>query len=66
MTDRKAKITRNTKETQIELQLNLDGSGIAEINTSSLTICCTTLRYMAFFDLRISATRFAYRQPPQH
>ena len=30
---RKAKISRNTKETQIDLQLNLDGRGKSEIST---------------------------------
>ncbi|HAN21615.1 MAG: imidazoleglycerol-phosphate dehydratase [Clostridiales bacterium GWF2_36_10] len=30
---REAKITRNTKETQIDLTLNLDGSGTSQINT---------------------------------
>ncbi len=33
MAERTATITRNTKETQIELTLNLDGSGAADINT---------------------------------
>ncbi len=58
MTDRKAKITRNTKETQIELQLNLDGSGIAEINTG-IGFFDHMLHHIALhgvFDLRINAT----------
>ena len=33
MTDRKAEIRRNTKETEIELFLHLDGSGQADIQT---------------------------------
>lgn len=33
MTDRTATITRHTNETQIELSLNLDGGGSAEIDT---------------------------------
>ena len=33
MTDRKAEIKRSTKETQIELFLNLDGSGQADIHS---------------------------------
>ena len=33
MTDRKAAIKRSTQETQIELSLNLDGSGQADIHT---------------------------------
>ena len=58
MTDRKAKITRNTKETQIELQLNLDGSGIAEINTG-IGFFDHMLHHIALhgvFDLRINAS----------
>jgi imidazoleglycerol-phosphate dehydratase len=31
--DRKAKIVRKTKETDIQLNLNLDGKGLSEINT---------------------------------
>ncbi len=33
MTERIAEIVRNTKETQIQLRLNLDGSGKADIQT---------------------------------
>lgn len=33
MTDRKAAIERNTKETQIAIELNLDGTGASEIET---------------------------------
>ena len=58
MTDRRATITRNTKETQIELQLNLDGSGIAEINTG-IGFFDHMLHHIALhgvFDLRINAT----------
>ncbi|OQA01023.1 MAG: Imidazoleglycerol-phosphate dehydratase [Planctomycetes bacterium ADurb.Bin401] len=33
MADRKAKITRKTKETDISLQINLDGEGRYELNT---------------------------------
>ena len=28
-----AKITRNTKETQIQMELNVDGTGVSEIET---------------------------------
>ena len=58
MTDRKAKITRDTKETQIELELNLDGSGNAEINTG-IGFYDHMLHHIALhgvFDLRINAT----------
>jgi imidazoleglycerol-phosphate dehydratase len=30
---RKAKVTRNTKETQIEVEINLDGTGVYEVST---------------------------------
>ena len=33
MSDRQARITRNTKETQITVSVNLDGSGIARLET---------------------------------
>ena len=33
MDKRIAKIERNTKETQISLEINLDGSGIYEVDT---------------------------------
>ena len=33
MNQRSAKIVRNTKETQIELEINLDGAGNYEIDT---------------------------------
>lgn len=33
MSDRQARITRNTKETQITVSVNLDGSGIARLKT---------------------------------
>lgn len=39
MTQRTSKITRNTRETQIECELTLDGSGVAQISTG-----------VAFFD----------------
>lgn len=38
---RKSKVTRKTAETEIELEINLDGSGKAEVDTGIgfLTIC---------------------------
>ena len=33
MSSRRAEVTRNTKETQITLSVNLDGSGVARLNT---------------------------------
>ena len=33
MSSRRAEVTRNTKETQITLSVNLDGSGAARLNT---------------------------------
>ena len=33
MTDRIASVTRNTLETQIDVIINLDGSGVSKMNT---------------------------------
>ncbi len=57
MNQRKAAIERNTKETQIQLALNLDGSGAAEIKTG-IGFYDHMLHHIALqglFDLNISA-----------
>lgn len=53
---RQATISRHTKETQIELTLNLDGSGQAKINTGVgfLDHMLTLLAFHARFDLAIT------------
>lgn len=54
--DRKASIARKTAETDISLELNLDGSGIAEINTG-IGFFDHMLKSFAkhgFFDLKLS------------
>ena len=58
MTERKAQIKRQTKETQIELELNLDGTGRAEID-SGIGFYDHMLHHIALhgiLDLKISAT----------
>ncbi len=54
---RQAEITRNTKETQIALTLNLDGSGQGEISTGVgfLDHMLTHLSRHGHFDLRLQA-----------
>lgn len=57
MTARQADITRNTKETAIELSLSLDGAGAAEINTG-IGFYDHMLSHIAHhgkFDLRVRA-----------
>ena len=57
MNQRKAEITRNTKETAIELSLNLDGAGVADIN-SGIGFYDHMLGHIAHhgqFDLRVHA-----------
>lgn len=55
---RQAQINRKTKETEVSLSLNLDGSGWSEINTGypffdhMLELFC----WHAFFDLKVKAT----------
>lgn len=48
-------ITRNTKETQIELSINLDGTGQADISTGIgfLDHMLTLLTFHSDFDLKI-------------
>ncbi len=54
---RQIKITRETKETQIQLELNLDGSGQYEINTpvAFLNHMMESFAKHGFFDLNIKA-----------
>lgn len=57
MNERRATIARNTKETQIQLSLNLDGSGLAEIDTG-VGFFDHMLHHVALhglFDLQIQA-----------
>ena len=55
--NRKAKIDRKTKETDIRLNLNLDGKGISEIKTGIpfLDHMLTLMAAHGFMDIRISA-----------
>jgi len=54
---RKAKIIRETKETKIRLELNLDGNGIAEIDTQNgfFDHILTSFSKHGKFDLKIMA-----------
>ena len=53
-----ALITRNTKETQIEMELNLDGTGVSEIDTGIpfFDHMLTLLAKHGLFDLKVKAT----------
>lgn len=53
-----AKITRNTKETQIQMELNVDGSGQSEIETGVpfFDHMLTLLAKHGLFDLTVKAT----------
>lgn len=53
-----ANITRNTKETQIEMELNLDGTGVSEIDTGIpfFDHMLTLLAKHGLFDLKVKAT----------
>lgn len=55
--ERTAKVKRRTKETDIELELNIDGSGRAEVRTGVgfLDHMLTLLTVHGFFDLQIKA-----------
>ncbi len=52
-----AKITRNTKETQIEMELNVDGTGVSEIDTGIpfFDHMLTLFAKHGLFDLKIKA-----------
>jgi imidazoleglycerol-phosphate dehydratase len=58
MTERKTEIKRTTKETDIKLELNIDGTGISEINTGVgfLDHILTLFSRHGFFDLNLKAT----------
>ena len=53
-----AKITRNTKETQIEMELNVDGTGVSEIDTGIpfFDHMLTLFAKHGLFDLKVKAT----------
>ena len=53
-----AKITRNTKETQIQIELNVDGTGVSNIQTGIpfLDHMLTLFSKHGLFDLKIQAT----------
>ena len=53
-----AKITRNTKETQIQMELNVDGTGVSDIQTGIpfLDHMLTLFSKHGLFDLKIQAT----------
>lgn len=59
---RKAVITRNTSETQIELSLNLDGSGKAEIDTGIgfFDHMLNSFARHGLFDLKVKVTGDLY------
>jgi len=53
-----AKITRNTKETQIEMELNVDGTGVSSIDTGVpfFDHMLTLFAKHGLFDLKVKAT----------
>ena len=53
-----AKITRNTKETQIQMELNVDGTGVSEIETGVpfFDHMLTLFAKHGLFDLKVKAT----------
>ena len=53
-----ANITRNTKETQIEMELNVDGTGVSEIDTGIpfFDHMLTLFAKHGLFDLKVKAT----------
>ena len=55
--ERIAKLTRNTKETQIEMELKIDGTGVSEIDTGIpfFDHMLTLLSRHGLFDLKLKA-----------
>ncbi len=55
--ERKSKIERNTKETQVEIELDLDGTGKADVTTGIpfLDHMLTLFTVHGFFDLTVKA-----------
>ncbi|MGB0408618.1 MAG: imidazoleglycerol-phosphate dehydratase HisB [Opitutales bacterium] len=53
-----ASLTRNTKETQIQMELNIDGTGLSEIDTGIpfLDHMLTLFARHGLFDLKVKAT----------
>jgi imidazoleglycerol-phosphate dehydratase len=53
-----AKLTRNTKETQIQMELNVDGTGVSEIDTGIpfFDHMLTLFSKHGLFDLKVKAT----------
>ena len=53
-----AQITRNTKETQIQMELNVDGTGVSEIDTGIpfFDHMLTLFAKHGLFDLKVKAT----------
>jgi imidazoleglycerol-phosphate dehydratase len=58
MSDRIAQIKRTTKETDINLEINMDGTGVSEISTGVgfLDHMLTLFSRHGFFDLKLKAT----------
>jgi len=58
MTDRKAKLERSTRETKIEVEVNIDGSGKFDVDCDIqfLKHMCETFARYANFDLKLSAS----------
>ena len=63
MADRKSKVTRETKETSVKVELNIDGKGQSEISTGIRFFdhMLGQLAQHGIFDLKLSATG-----PDQH
>ena len=57
MSERKSKLKRQTKETNIEIELNLDGTGKSDIDTGLKLFdhMLTSFSKHGFFDLKIKA-----------